>query len=187
MDTRPLTNPTRVPAGQPPDSAPSCAHQLRNPGATLEELTTAEEDRLELLRLLQDTDALDPRIWGRLLTEEAPELSRTVLIALMILNSGMAWAVATATAVDQADTGECTIDVVQKIIDTAVRLTNDDDYAEAIERVARDATSDFGERLRSVVYERMQMLRDQPLPHTIRFIVDSAEGPEDTFAAEAPS
>ncbi len=99
-------------------------------------------------------------------------MSRTVLVALVNLNSGLAWALATATAVEDADATEASLDTVHHIVDSAVRLTRDDEYTEAIEQVLVDADSEFVNRVCTVVYERMQALRDRPPPHITRVIID---------------
>lgn len=144
--------------------------QNRRP-ATTEEIAAVDDDTTMLIELLRSTDALDPRIWIQLIGD-SPALSRTVLLALVCLNSGLAWAIATATAVEHADTVEASLDTVHYIVDSAVRLTWDDEYTEAIEQVLVDVDHEFANRVRTVVYERMQALRDQPPPHTTRVIVD---------------
>ncbi|MCA1671740.1 MAG: hypothetical protein LC799_05900, partial [Actinobacteria bacterium] len=139
--------------------------------ATTEEIAAAADDTTLLIELLRSTDALDPRIWIQLI-DDSSALSRTVLVALVSLNSSLAWAIATATVVEDADAKEASLDTVHHIVDSAVRLTQDDEYTEAIEQVLVDADREFANRVRTVVYERMQALRDRPPPHTTRVIID---------------
>ena len=146
------------------------AEQNRRP-ATTEEIAAAADDTTMLIELLRSTDALDPRIWIQLI-DDSSALSRTVLVALVSLNSGLAWAIATATAVEDADAAEASLDTVHHVVDSAVRLTQDDEYTEAIEQVLVDADREFANRVRTVVYERMHALRDRPPPHITRVIID---------------
>jgi tetratricopeptide (TPR) repeat protein len=148
--------------------------------ATTEEIAAADDDTTMLIELLRGTDALDPRIWIQLIGD-SPTLSRTVLVALVSLNSGLAWAIATATAVEHTDAVQASLDTVHHIVDSAVRLTRDGEYTEAIEQVLVDADREFANRVRTIVYERMQALRDRPPPHTTRVIVDlpdMVDGPQ---------
>ena len=148
--------------------------------ATTEEIAAADDDTTMLIELLRGTDALDPRIWIQLIGD-SPTLSRTVLVALVSLNSGLAWAIATATAVEHTVAVQASLDTVHHIVDSAVRLTRDGEYTEAIEQVLVDADREFANRVRTIVYERMQALRDRPPPHTTRVIVDlpdMVDGPQ---------
>lgn len=151
------------------DRVTGLTQQSRQP-ASSSELTRAGYVEPELVALLRTSDALDPRLWSRLLADEA-SLRRSVLIALVMLNSGVAWAIATAAALDETD--EDLGSVVNHVIDSAVRLAHSDEYLQAIEGIAADAEPEFGRRLREVVFERMAAVERPRSRHTTRIIFDS--------------
>ncbi|WNV76928.1 DUF4365 domain-containing protein [Geodermatophilus sp. DSM 44513] len=146
----------------------------------LDEIAAVESDPEALVALLRLRDALHPAIWHALITDLERQLPRIITVALLMLNHAGAWAMATAVASALLDRDEAEPRLLEYLVASAVRLTPDDEYMQAIEELAAGIASDMGpeeaSRLRSRVYEQMEALPDRPLPHITRIIIDPDAG-----------
>lgn len=141
--------------------------------ANAEEIETASDDVNALAGLLRASDALDPRIWVRLVEEDRP-LPRLLIIALALVSSGHAWAMVTAAAL--VGTADVDLRLLEHVVGFGIRPAAVEDYVEAIEAIATEIATngdrEEASRLRSRVYAQMEALPDRPLPFTTRVIID---------------
>jgi hypothetical protein len=137
--------------------------------ASMAEVDAAADDEAMLIALLARTDALDPRIWLRLVHDQ-DQLPRLVLVALMALNSAGAWAVATVAAVERPVPAELAL--VAALIEAGQRLS-DSPFAEAVDVVLEDSDGDpDASTTRDAIYLALDNLDDAPPATTLRLVFD---------------
>lgn len=140
--------------------------QDRDP-AGLAEIEVLDSDGL--LALLARTDALDPRIWLRLVDEQS-QLPRLILVALMALNSAQAWAVATVAAMDPSVSTDP--ELVSALIEAGNRLS-ETSYTDAVDQVLGDLADDAeASAIRNAVYDDVERLDNAPPATTSRLVFE---------------
>ena len=133
------------------------------------EIDAVGDEPAALIALLGATDALDPRIWMRLI-DEGHALPRLVLVAQMALNSAAGWALATVAALVEPTPPES--ELVQALIASGHRLS-DSPFTEAVEDVlAHVEDAAVADMVRTTMYDALDRLNDKPAPITVRFPSD---------------
>lgn len=136
------------------------------------EVEVASQGADKIVALLRATDALDPRLWAALVHHGQEIVRGSIVIALMMLDDPLSWAMATVGAVAEAEDAGRPPYLGRDIVAVAAKLSDIEVYLEHVDEIVAEVEPPLDAALRDVVYGTLHDLSDAPAPLTTRFIVD---------------